>query len=202
MSFPEFSFHLPEWVGELVGDPSRPLPTQEERMHLAIRLAAANVSRGTGGPFGAAVFDMENHTLVAPGVNMVVPTNCSVLHAEVVALVLAQQVHGHFDLSSTGRECELVTSTEPCAMCLGAVTWSGVRRVACGARDGDARQIGFDEGAKPQHWVRELTQRGIEVVLDVCREQAIAVLRAYVERGGKVYNPQRGGQVPHGRGEG
>lgn len=193
MSFPEFSFRLPLWVGELVGDPAVARPMQEERMRLAIRLAAENVSRGMGGPFGAAVFDMEHHTLIAPGVNMVVPTSSSVLHAEIVALMLAQQVLGHFDLSATGRGCELVTSTEPCAMCLGAVTWSGVKRLICGARDADARQIGFDEGAKPRDWVRELTQRGIEVVRDVCREEAVAVLHAYIERGGKVYNPQRDG---------
>jgi tRNA(Arg) A34 adenosine deaminase TadA len=193
MRFPEFSFHLPEWVGELLDEPGRPLPTLEERMRLVIRLASENVARGTGGPFGAAVFDLERHALIAPGVNMVVPANSSVLHAEIVALVLAQQVLEHFDLSATGMECELLTSTEPCAMCLGAVTWSGAKRLVCGARDSDAREIGFDEGAKPAHWVRELTQRGIEVVRDVCREEAAAVLRAYSERGGEVYNPQRGG---------
>jgi len=76
-------------------------------------------------------------------------------------------------------------------MCLGAVAWSGVKRLVCGARDSDARQIGFDEGAKPQHWVHELGCRGIEVVRDVCREEAVRVLRAYVGRGGEVYNPRR-----------
>jgi hypothetical protein len=30
----------------------------------------------------------------------------------------------------------------------GAVPWSGVRRLACGARDEDASDIGFDEGPK------------------------------------------------------
>ena len=194
MTYPEFAFRLPAWVGDLVGDPARPLPTLEERMQLTIRLALENVSRRTGGPFGAAVFDLEHQTLIAPGVNVVVTTNSSVLHAEIVALILAQQALRHFDLSATGRDCELVTSTEPCAMCLGAVTWSGVKRLVCGARDSDARQIGFDEGAKPEDWVSELTRRGIEVVRDVCREEAAAVLRAYSERGGAVYNPQRSRQ--------
>jgi tRNA(Arg) A34 adenosine deaminase TadA len=192
MTFPEFSFRLPAWVGELTGDGAGRRLSPEERMRLVIRLASENVARGTGGPFGAAVFDMAQCTLIAPGVNMVVPTKSSVLHAEVVALVLAQQVLGHFDLSATGRDCELVSSTEPCAMCLGAVTWSGVKRLVCGARDSDARQIGFDEGAKPQGWVRELARRGIEVVQDVCREDAVAVMRVYIQSGGEVYNPQRG----------
>jgi tRNA(Arg) A34 adenosine deaminase TadA len=192
MIYPEFSFRLPGWVGEMLDEPARSYPTLEERMRLVIQLASENVTRRTGGPFGAGVFDLERQTLIAPGVNMVVPANSSVLHAEIVAMVVAQQVVGHFDLSAAGLpDCELVSSTEPCAMCLGAVAWSGVKRLVCGARDSDARQIGFDEGAKPQDWVHELACRGIEVVRDVCRDEAVYVLRAYVKRGGEVYNPQR-----------
>ena len=41
---------------------------------------------------------------------------------------------------------EMVASTQPCAMCLGATPWSGIRRLVCGARDEDAEEIGFDEG--------------------------------------------------------
>ena len=37
-----------------------------------------------------------------------------------------------------GRAFELVTTTEPCAMCLGAIPWSGLSSVVCGARDQDA----------------------------------------------------------------
>ena len=103
MTYPEFSFRLPGWVGELLDEPARPYPTLEERMRLVIQLASENVARRTGGPFGAGVFDLERHTLIAPGVNMVVPANSSVLHAEIVAMVVAQQVVGHFDLSRAAR---------------------------------------------------------------------------------------------------
>lgn len=192
MTFPGFSFRLPVWVSEQLGEPGRAYPTLEERMRLAITLARENVARRTGGPFGAAVFDLQDHTVIAPGVNIVVAANSSFLHAEIVAMVLAQQVLGHFDLSAAGLpECELVTSTEPCAMCLGAVGWSGVKRLVCGARDEDARRIGFDEGAKPADWPAELACRGIDVVRDVCREEAASVLRAYAEGNGEIYNPRR-----------
>jgi tRNA(Arg) A34 adenosine deaminase TadA len=193
MVFPEFSFRLPVWVEERMSETGRSYPTLEERMAIVVALARENVSRQTGGPFGAGVFELQRHTLIAPGVNMVVPTNSSFLHAEIVALLLAQRVVGCFDLSAAGLPgYELVTSTEPCAMCLGAVAWSGVKRLVCGARDVDARQVGFDEGAKPRDWVGELRLRGISVVRDVCRDEASAVLRAYVEAGGEVYNPRRG----------
>jgi tRNA(Arg) A34 adenosine deaminase TadA len=82
---------------------------------------------------------------------------------------------------------ELVASTEPCAMCFGATPWCGVRWLVCGAREEDARGIGFDEGPKVSDWVASLEQLGISVARDVCRDEA-AVLRYYAENGGIIYN--------------
>jgi tRNA(Arg) A34 adenosine deaminase TadA len=114
-------------------------------------------------------------------------SNCSIAHAEMLALTLAQKAVGTYDLGSGKTMYELVTSTEPCAMCLGAIPWSGVRRVVCGAHGADANAIGFDEGAKPSDWVGELRRRGIEVVRDALREEAQAVLQQYAAMGGHIY---------------
>ncbi len=193
MNYPRVVLALPEWVEELIADPDREYPTEEDRMQLAIELARQNVERGTGGLFGAAVFDLSTNRLVAPGVNLVTATNLSVAHAEIVAIMIAQRVLGDFDLGGRGRPpYELVASTEPCAQCFGAVPWSGVRRLACGARDKDASEIGFDEGPKMADWVSSLEQRGISVVRDVHRAEAAAVLREYAERGGAIYNARQG----------
>ena len=73
-------------------------------------------------------------------------------------------------------------------MCLGAIPWSGVRSVVCGARDEDARSIGFDEGYKPPDWINSLESRRISVVRDVLREEAKAVLLEYERRDGLIYN--------------
>ena len=193
MSFPHVVLGLPAWVEELVPDPDREYPTEEDRMRLVIELSRSNVEHGTGGPFGAGVFDLSTNRLVAPGVNLVATANLSAAHAEIVALMIAQQVVGHFDLGGPGRPpYELVASTQPCAQCFGAVPWSGVRRLACGARDEDAREIGFDEGPKMPDWVSSLEGRGISVARDVCREEAAAVLREYAEGGGLIYNARQG----------
>jgi len=167
--------------------------TAEERMTAVIRLAQLNIERGTGGPLGAGVFDQDAGTLLAPGVNLVVPASCSVAHAEIVAIAISQRMVGCFDLGGQQMpRYELVTSTEPCAMCLGAVTWSGVRRLVCGARDEDARMVGFDEGPKPAGWRQALDARGVSVLVDVCREQAVAVLQRYGRTGGLIYNARQG----------
>lgn len=187
MKFPVVTLQLPGWVENFAED--RAYPVVEDRMRLAVELSRQNVRRGSGGPFGAAIFERESGWLVAPGVNMVVGSCCSVFHAEMVAIMIAQKTLGNFDLGAgNGTAYELVASTEPCAMCFGATPWSGVRRLVCGARGEDAENIGFDEGTKPERWVRSLEERGISVERDVLRDEAVSVLREYAERGGEVYN--------------
>ena len=162
-------------------------------MKFVIQLALTNVTAKTGGPFGAAVFDTKTGRLIAVGVNVVEPTNCSLAHAEMVALANAHRVLKHFDLGADGMPTfELVTSCEPCAMCYGATVWSGVRKLVCGARGSDATAIGFDEAPKPKNWVTSLTRRGISVVRDVYRSEAIAVFQRYQQTGGRVYNARKG----------
>jgi tRNA(Arg) A34 adenosine deaminase TadA len=182
---------MPAWVEEVLARWPSHLPALEERMRLAIALSRRSLEAG-GGPFGAAVFDARDGRLIAPGVNLVVPARCSVAHAEVIAIAVAQQVLQGSDLSAGGMPpCELVTTTEPCAQCFGAVLASGVRRLVCGARTEDAEAVGFDEGEKPTDWAGALAGRGLEVVRDVLRGPAAEVLREYARRGLPIYHPRR-----------
>lgn len=186
-----FTVMLPEWFESQATKPGT-IPAIEERMEFVIGLARANIRHRTGGPFGAAVFDAAGN-LVSAGVNLVETANCSILHAEMVAIALAQSALGRYDLSDGNRLAyELVTAAEPCAMCFGAVPWSGVSRLVCGARDADARAIGFDEGPKMAQWQEALAERGIAVVRDVLRKEATAVLHDYRAAGGIIYNGHGG----------
>ena len=120
--------------------------------------------------------------MVAAGVNLVRSFVWSGAHAEMVAIALTQRRLGLLDLGADATETRvLVSCTEPCAMCLGAVTWSGVRRLVCGVSDADARAIGFDEGIKANDWPERLRQHGIGVRQGGCRAQAIDVPNAYQE---------------------
>src|SRR5215468_9147244 len=64
----------PDWVDSVV-DWSKPYGTDEDRMRVAIRVARANVEHGSGGPFGAAIFESNSGRLVAVGMNSVVRLN-------------------------------------------------------------------------------------------------------------------------------
>lgn len=174
---------FPRWLEAINTEPRR-FRDESDAMRFVVSLSRKNIADG-GGPFSAAVLD-EHLNLVAAGVNRVVPAGLSMLHAEMVALMLAQQKLRTHDLASCGSY-RLISSCEPCAMCLGAIPWSGVDRVVCGARAADAEAIGFDEGAKPARWMEELERRGITVVSDVLRDDAVSVLTQYENMQGRIY---------------
>lgn len=178
MSLPvQIRLQLPDWIGGLA-EAGRHLPGDEAKLELAIALAAANIEHGSGGPFGAAVF--EGDVLVAVGVNRVVPGLCSVAHAEMMAYMLAQQSLQRFRLNQAGGPFTLATSAQPCCQCYGATVWAGIDRLLVGARAEDVEQLaGFDEGPLPADWIGELERRGIRVRTDVLRPQACEVLARY-----------------------
>ncbi|NHN38655.1 nucleoside deaminase [Pseudomaricurvus alcaniphilus] len=210
-------FQLPPWLNTLARS-YEPSTDIEQRMALVIAASRRSVEMQTGGPFGAGIFDSDSGELIALGANLVTSEGLSMLHAEMVAISLAQRKFGSYYLSGqelsgqelsrqelSGQELsgqglegqessqqklprlELVTSTEPCTMCLGGILWSGLRRVIAAAADGDARKIGFDEGPKPDDWIRSLNERGIEVIAGIGREQARAVLELYEQTQGHIY---------------
>ena len=186
---------LPDWaVDELAANVTRPFTTVEERVAFTIALARQNFERDTGGPFGAAVFDDETGLLVSIGVNRVVPLRCSSAHAEVMALSLAQQALGTHDLGRPGHPVrQLVVNWCPCAMCCGALVWSGIRSLAIAASGPELEQItGFDEGPIHPSWADELTRRGIRVTDGVLRAEACQMFRDFARSGRPVYNARAG----------
>lgn len=188
MVFPGFTLRLPAWIDQLTNESVAMFSSDQEKMHWVIDLSRRNIVADGGGPFGAAIFEVGTGKLVALGVNLVAPSNCSVMHAEIVAIIMAQQRLGTYALGQDGTaRYELVSSTEPCAMCMGAIPWAGISRLVYGARDEDARQVGFDEGDKPLNWQQCFARRGIEVVGGVCRDEATAVLQLYGQQQGVIY---------------
>lgn len=176
---------IPNWLNTWADGIPDTFLDVNQRMSLVIDLARMSIRNG-GGPFGAAVFNQRTGELIAPGVNWVVPGKSSLLHAEVMALALAEQTLGSYELASHGS-FELVTSVEPCCQCLGVLMWAGVASIVCGARSEDAQAIGFNEGPRSLNWEQELKQRGISLTREVTRSQAVEVLQSYT---GEIYNSQ------------
>jgi len=189
-----FSVSLPDWATKELGQIPDRITTLEERMQHVIRFSRLNFERDTGGPFAAGVFEEETGKLVVIGVNRVVPMSCSSAHAEIVALSLAQSMLKTFDLG--GRDMpryQLVVNWRPCAMCYGAVVWSGVRSLIIAGSTSELEQItGFDEGPIHPQWQRELEKRGVALTDGVLKEEACEVFRAFRDSGKLVYNGRQG----------
>ncbi len=190
----EITLTMPDWaVAELKRLPTF-LPSLEARMAEVIRFSRLNFENGTGGPFAAGVFERDSGRLVVIGVNRVVASNCSSAHAEVMALSLAQKLLGTYDLGGPGMPVyQLVVNWRPCAMCYGAVLWSGIRSLAIAGSGPELEAItGFDEGPIHPEWDRELARRGIELINAVLTEEALRVYRDFAASGSLVYNSRQG----------
>jgi len=182
---------LPEWLDDrLAAAPL--LASAAERMDWVLDLLAEGLQAGCG-PFAAAVFERDSGRPVAVAVNRVLGSGLAIAHAELMALTFAQARLKRHDLGAPDLPGHtLVSSSAPCLMCLGAVLWSGVGELVCAAEHEDARALGFDEGPLPANWAQELARRGIGVQRQLRRERAQALLRAYADAGGVIYNGRLG----------
>ena len=76
-------------------------------------------------PFGALIVNERGETVVEARNNAVRPRGNPTQHAETVACNQAASLLSETELA----RCTLYTSTEPCAMCAGAIYWIGLGRV-------------------------------------------------------------------------
>ena len=190
----DFSLSLPAWVDDETNHLPPRVETLRERMQIVIRFAQKNLENATGGPFAAAVFEETTGKPIVVGVNRVVPMHCSSAHAEVMALSIAQKKLQSFDLGGQGMpRHQLVVNWRPCAMCFGAIVWSGIRSLVIAGSDHQLEQItGFDEGPVHPAWQEELERRGISVTDNVLKDEACEVFRAFRDSGRLVYNGRQG----------
>ncbi len=186
MTSAAITLSLPAWIDTEI-EPDRVYADDAARVGFAIRLARRNIHERSGGPFGAAIFDGDGH-IVAVGVNRVLPQNCSVAHAEMMAFMGAQTKLGRARINDDGARYTLATSAQPCCQCYGASFWAGIDELLIGARSSDVMELSeFDEGPLPADWIGELEKRGIRVCRDVLRDEAREVFALYSTLGGPSY---------------
>ena len=192
-----FELGQPCWTTEELEKLPEYLSDVQDRMDAVIRFSRLNIEFGSGGPFAAGVFETVSGRLVTIGVNRVVHHQCSSAHAEVMALSLAQQTLGSFDLGAGGMpEHQLVVNWRPCAMCYGALVWSGARSLVVAGSGPELEEItGFDEGPIHPDWIGQLEHRGIVVIDGVRTDAAIQVFKQFRDSGALVYNGRKGDSV-------
>ncbi|MCO6460381.1 MAG: nucleoside deaminase [Saprospiraceae bacterium] len=123
----------------------------------SVHLATDNVRQG-GGPFGAII--VRNGEIIARGVNRVTANHDPTAHAEVMAIRNACEVLDTHQLD----DCILITSCEPCPMCLGAAYWARVQKVYYIATKDDASAAGFDDSFIYKELEKEPASRDIPFI--------------------------------------
>ena len=136
-------------------------------------------------PFGALVVNERGETVVEARNNAVRPKGDPTQHAETVACGEAARL---LPESALGK-CTLYTSTEPCAMCAGAIYWTGIGRVVYAlAETGLLKFTGNDEENPtldlPCREVFARGQRRIAVVGPLLEEEAARVHEGFWMRRG------------------
>ena len=139
-------------------------------------LGLARLAREHGNhPFGALLADAAGEVLLEHENTVVTASDCTG-HAE---LNLVRQASLKLDGDALAA-ATLYTSTEPCAMCAGAIYWAGVSRVVFGLRESElAALIGTDPRnpslTLPCREVFARGQRPIEVIGPLLEDEARAV---------------------------
>lgn len=96
---------------------------------------ATDARARTDHPFGSLIVTADGR--VVEGLNTVVTTGDPTGHAETNAVRAAAAVLTSEELAAS----TLYTSTEPCAMCAGAIYWSGISRVVYALSEQGLRDI-------------------------------------------------------------
>jgi tRNA(Arg) A34 adenosine deaminase TadA len=100
--------------------------TEQDLIFLRHAIDLAREARNGGRhPFGSLIVNEHGKVVVEALNNAVRPKGDPTQHAETVACSEAARLLPESELA----KCTLYTSTEPCAMCAGAIYWTGIGRV-------------------------------------------------------------------------
>jgi tRNA(Arg) A34 adenosine deaminase TadA len=100
--------------------------TEQDLAFLRQAIELARKARNDGRhPFGALIVNQQGEMVVSARNNAVRPNGDPTQHAEMLACGQAARLLTEAELAT----CTLYTSTEPCAMCAGAIYWTGIGRV-------------------------------------------------------------------------
>lgn len=80
-------------------------------------------------PVGAVIYDLKKQAIIATGYNTRESSNVITNHAEINAITEASKILNTWNLSNT----LIISSLEPCLMCLGAIIESNIKYIFYGA---------------------------------------------------------------------
>lgn len=98
-------------------------------------------------------------------------------HAELRAIEDAMQHLGGHLCAEGGKGCTIYSSCEPCAMCMGAILYTGIDRLVYAATLEDSKECVNEILAKAEEIASSCKNRKIEIVKELHRDAAAEVLK-------------------------
>jgi tRNA(Arg) A34 adenosine deaminase TadA len=157
-------------------------PNHEQQLRHAFDVARRSLARGDH-PFGATLVGPDGVVLREQG--NATSSEGRVAHAETLLSLWAGKNYSLEFLA----DCALYASAEPCAMCAGAIYWSGIGCVVYGQTERSLRSLTGDNPENPTLDVpcREIFstgQRRVEVVGPLLEVEAEALQKDFWTRKG------------------
>ncbi len=149
------------------------LPKLDHDTLLRYAFGIAARARANGNhPFGAILAGPDGQVLMEQE-NAFLPDRDMTGHAERVMMTRASTTYRPDFLGS----CTVYTSAEPCAMCAGAIYWSGIGRVVYGMSEQDLKRL---TGNHPENPTLDLPcrtifaagQRAVEIIGPLLADEA------------------------------
>lgn len=148
--------------------------TDKEYMDLAIELSGKAYY-----PYGAVI--VKDNKIIGRSDADVPISKTGFSHAELRAIEDAMEHLGGHLCAEGGKEVTIYSSCEPCAMCMGAILYTGIDRLVYGATLEDSKECVNEILAKSNDIANACSNRKIEIVPEFQREEAVKVLKRWKE---------------------
>lgn len=144
--------------------------TDEQYIDIAIEL-----SKKATYPYGAII--VKDGEIIGRSDKDVPVSKTAFSHAELRAIEDAMEHLGGHLCAEGGKDCVIYSSCEPCAMCMGAILYTGIEKLVYGATLEDSKECVNDILVKSQVVADNCKNRKIEIIKELHREKAVDILK-------------------------
>lgn len=138
---------------------------------------AIELSKKAVYPYGAII--VKNGEIIGRSDSNVPVSKTAYSHAELRAIEDAMDHLGGHLCAQGGKDCVIYSSCEPCAICMGAILYTGIEKLVYGATLEDSKECVNDILVKAQVVANNCKNRNIEIVSELHRHKAIEALKNF-----------------------
>lgn len=136
---------------------------------------AIELSKKATYPYGAII--VKNGEIIGRSDSNVPVSKTAFSHAELRAIEDAMSHLGGHLCAEGGKDCIIYSSCEPCAMCMGAILYTGIEKLVYGATLEDSKECVNDILVKAHIVADNCKNRHIEIIKEVHRDKAVEALK-------------------------